>query len=353
MLEVVPAREPGLVRGRPPRLGPDDLVVISGGARGITAEVAVALAREWQPRLLVLGRSPSPEDEEDEGIAACRDEAELRRYLLSGPDRGRSPQAIGERVRRILADREIRSNLGRIAAAGSRVVYRSVDVRDRTAVRDVVARARDELGPIRGLIHGAGVLADRRIVDQTDAQFALVYDTKVAGLLNLFEAVDPEALEFLVLFSSSTARFGRTGQVAYAAANEYLNKWAQQAAIRLPDCRVVSFNWGPWAGGMVGDALRSVFEKEGLHLIPPEAGARLVIDEIRDGDAGPGPVEIVVLADRPAAAAPGSSSRRPGRPRPPLLTGSSRRSSGDGSTSRRSRSWPTTSSTATPSCRWH
>ena len=62
--------------------------------------------------------------------------------------------------------------------------------------------------------------------------------------------------------------------MAYAAANEYLNKWAQQAAIRLPDCRVVSFNWGPWAGGMVGDALRTVFEKEGLHLIPPAAGAR-------------------------------------------------------------------------------
>ena len=128
--------------------------------------------------------------------------------------------------------------------------------------------------PVRGLIHGAGVLADRRIVDQTDAQFDLVYDTKVEGLHNLFEAIDPESLEFLVLFSSSTARFGRTGQVAYAAANEYLNKWAQQAAIRLPDCRVVSFNWGPWAGGMVNDALRPLFEKEGLAPDPARGRRR-------------------------------------------------------------------------------
>ena len=352
MLEVVPARSPASCGAGRPRLGPDDLVVISGGARGITAEVAVALARDVpappagaRPQPIARGRGRR------RGSPPAATRPRSKRYLLSGPDRGRSPQAIGERVRRILANREIRDNLDRIAAAGSRVVYRSVDVRDRTAVRDVIARARDELGPIRGLIHGAGVLADRRIVDQTDAQFALVYDTKVAGLLNLFDAVDPEALEFLVLFSSSTARFGRIGQVAYAAANEYLNKWAQQAAIRLPDCRVVSFNWGPWAGGMVGDALRRVFEKEGLHLIPPEAGARLVIDEIRDGDAGPGPVEIVVLADRPAAAAPGP--RRGGHGgRGPRPTGSSRRSSGVGSTSRRCRSWPTTSSTATPSCRW-
>ena len=302
MLELVPAREPGLVRCQRRRLGPDDLVVITGGG-GITAEIAVALARHSGPRLLLLGRTPIPEEQEDPALAACRDEAALKRYLLSGPDRGRSPQLIGERVRKILARREIRDSLDRIASAGSRVVYRSVDVRDRTGVRGVIARARDELGPIRGLVHGAGVLADRRIVDQTDAQFQLVYDTKIGGLLNVYDAIDPDALEFLLLFSSSTARFGRAGQVAYAAANEHLNKWAQQAAIRLPDCRVVSFNWGPWAGGMVGDALRSVFEKEGLHLIPPEAGARLVIDELQDGDAGPGPVEIVVLADRPAIVA--------------------------------------------------
>ncbi len=302
-LEVAAAREPSAIQGRRMDLGPDDLVVVSGGARGITAEVAVALARTFRPRLLILGRSPAPEGEEEPRLAACRDEAELKRCLLSGADRP-SPQAITHRVRRILADREIRGNLDRIAGAGSRVAYRSVDVRDAAAVRDVIARAREEHGPVRGLIHGAGVLADRRIVDQTDAQFSLVYDTKVAGLHNLFDAADPEALAFLVLFSSSTARFGRTGQVAYAAANEYLNKWAQQAAIRLPDCRVVSFNWGPWDGGMVGDALRSIFENEGLHLIPPADGARLVIEEIQNSDAGPGPVEIVVLADRPVATAP-------------------------------------------------
>ena len=168
-------------------------------------------------------------------------------------------------------------------------------------MRQTIARARDEFGPVRGLIHGAGVLADRRIADQTDAQFDLVYETKVEGLHHLFGAIDAESLEILVLFSSSTARFGRSGQVAYAAANEYLNKWAQQAAVRMPHCRVVSFNWGPWAGGMVTDALRPLFEKEGLSLIPPQAGAKLVIDEIRNPRTGPGPVEIVVLAEHPSA----------------------------------------------------
>ncbi len=301
-VEVVPAVRPRRSDAGRARLGPDDLVVISGGARGITAEVAVALAREFRVRLLLLGRSAAPAAEEDAELLACRDEAALRRYLSTGPERGRSPQVIGETARRILAAREVRANLARMAAAGSRVEYRSVDVRDRAAVAELIARARAEWGPVRALIHGAGVLADRRILDQTDEQFALVYRTKVAGLQNLFDAIDPEELTFLGLFSSSTARYGRAGQVAYAAANEYLNKWAQRAAVRWPDCRVVSFNWGPWAGGMVDSALRTVFEKEGLGLIPTELGAQLVVDEIRAEHSGPGPVEVVVLAgDLPAA----------------------------------------------------
>ncbi len=168
-------------------------------------------------------------------------------------------------------------------------------MRDRAAVRAVLLEIQREYGPVRGLIHGAGVLADRKIVDQTDDQFDLVYDTKVKGLYHLFHDLDREELSFLILFSSLTARFGRTGQVAYAAANEVLNKWAQQQAVRLPGCRVIAYNWGPWAGGMVTDGLRSLFESEGLALIAPDAGAQLVVDDLRG--AGAGSVEVVALAE--------------------------------------------------------
>ncbi|MFI5455292.1 MAG: SDR family NAD(P)-dependent oxidoreductase [Isosphaerales bacterium] len=303
-LELRPDLQVDAVQRRHSRLERGDLVVISGGARGITAEVAVALAESFQPRLVVLGRSPAPVPEAD-WLAGLHDEAELKRALLTRSDRPRAPQELGEESRRVLVQREVRRNLARITEAGSPVVYRSVDVRDRNGVRAILDQVRAEYGTIRGLIHGAGVVADRRIADQTDAQFDQVYDTKVKGLAHLFEAIDPESLAFLILFSSSTARFGRTGQVAYAAANEALNKWAQRETLRLPHCRVVSYNWGPWAGGMVKDALRPLFEKEGLTLIPPAVGARLVVDEI----GGTGPAEIVVLAEPEPADRETASSR--------------------------------------------
>ncbi len=324
VFEVGPVVHAELAQRRPSRLGREDLVVISGGARGITAEVAVAMAESFQPRLVVLGRSPAPQPEA-EWLAGLHGEAELKRALMARLDGPVTPQELGAQSRRLLVEREIRRNLARINDAGSPVLYRSVDVRDRNAVKATLAQIRAEYGDVRGLIHGAGVLADRRIVDQTDAQFELVYDTKVKGLSHLFEAIDPESLAFLVLFSSSTARFGRAGQAAYAAANEALNKWAQQQAARLPDCRVISYNWGPWAGGMVKDALRPLFEKEGLQLIPPADGARLVVEDLR-ADVGL-PVEIVVLAGPSGAyraadtsrseKTPAGETHRPALPSPP------------------------------------
>jgi len=279
----------------PPGAGPiarGDVVVVTGGARGVTAEVAVALAGAFRPTLVLLGRSNAPEPEPD-WLARLVDEAEIKRALHARGQGTATPQAIGEQYRRLGANREVLATLGRIGQAGASVAYRSVDVRDPEAVRATIEEIRAEFGPIRGLVHGAGVLADRKIEDQTDEQFARVFATKVAGLDGLLAAVGPDELRALVLFSSSTARFGRLGQVAYASANEVLNKRAQAEAKARPECRVVSVNWGPWAGGMVTPSLRPLFEAEGIALIPMAEGARYLVAELRS--TGERPVEVVIL----------------------------------------------------------
>ena len=72
-----------------------------------------------------------------------------------------------------------------------------------------------------------------------------------------------------------------------------LNKSAQRYARLLPNCRVVSVNWGPWAGGMVTPALKKLFDQEGVGLIPLETGAEYLVQELRSADRA---VEIVTLA---------------------------------------------------------
>ena len=109
----------------------------------------------------------------------------------------------------------------------------------------------------------------------------------------LLEAFQPEPLKLLVFFSSSTARFGRQGQADYAAGNEVLNKTAWEMAMLHPHCRVLALNWGPWAGGMVGEALAGQFKSQGVGLIGRKEGAETFAKLIKSpaGD----PAEVIVL----------------------------------------------------------
>jgi acyl transferase domain-containing protein len=284
---------------------PGDVIVVSGGARGVTAEVAVALGTAFRPTLVILGRSPEPAEEPD-WLVRLNNEADVKRELAVRANGHGSPRVIAEQYRQILAAREVRNNLARIAATGAKVDYHALDVRDCSAVAAIMAEVQSRLGPVRGLVHGAGVLADARIEDKTDEQFERVYGTKVAGLRHLLTALNEGELRVLVLFSSSTARFGRTGQVDYAMANEVLNKTAQQHARRLSSCRVVAVNWGPWNGGMVTPGLKKLFASEGVGLIPLADGADFLVNEFRSeaGDA-----EVVVLVT--------DSSTVPEEPAPP------------------------------------
>ena len=281
--------EPGGGGGTFP--GPDDTVLITGGARGVTAEIAVAMAEAGQPRLILMGRSPEPETEPD-WLIGLDGEAEIKRAILTQVGPSITPQGVQVEFDRIQAGREIRRTIERISRAGSEVAYRSVDVRDADAVGEAIAPLIEEYGPVTGLVHGAGVLADRNIEDKSDDDFARVYGTKVGGLRSVLKAIGESPLKAMVLFSSSAARFGRRGQVDYAAANEVLNKVAHAEAARREGCRVVSINWGPWDGGMVTPGLRTIFSDEGIEVIGLRSGAAYLLDEIAASD---GPAEVLIL----------------------------------------------------------
>ncbi len=275
-------------------LDEEDVLIVTGGARGVTAEVAEAMAGTYGCKLLLLGRSPLPEDEPDwlEGIS---DEAAIKQAIINNSDEKLSPKEVEKRFSEIEKGREIINNITRMGEVASRVVYCAVDVTDEHSVKQLIDEARNSLGPIAGIVHGAGVLADRLIEDKTREQFESVYATKVHGLRYLLEACRHDSLKMLVTFSSSTARYGRKGQVDYAVANEVLNKMAQAEHTRRDDCRVVSVNWGPWDGGMVTPQLKKLFESEGVGVIPLKAGADYLVDEV----SKPGPVEVVILGSDP------------------------------------------------------
>jgi acyl transferase domain-containing protein/NAD(P)-dependent dehydrogenase (short-subunit alcohol dehydrogenase family) len=277
-------------------LAPGDVVVISGGARGITAAAALALAGEAALKLVLLGRSPQPVPEPG-WLSALSNEAAIKKAILENDFNGQkaTPAEIENVFKRHMANREITANLAELKSTGAEAYYYETDIRDFTTVQTVMADIRNMHGPIAGIIHGAGVLEDRLIIDKTVDQFARVFDTKVKGLENLLANSDPDQLKYLVLFSSVAARMGNRGQADYAMANEVLNKMALNEAARRPDCRVVAINWGPWDGGMVTSALKREFERNGISLIPVDHGVQCMLDEMK-ADAG-NFVEVVIGAN--------------------------------------------------------
>ncbi|MEI6207136.1 MAG: SDR family NAD(P)-dependent oxidoreductase [Desulfuromonadales bacterium] len=275
-----------------------DVVVITGGGRGVTTAAAVALAEAYRPLLVLLGRSPELRTE-PEWLSSLHDESRIKRAILEHAAEKLHPREIEERYRAVVAGRELRTTIARVAQAGGQAIYRSVDIRDTVAVSALLSDIRRSYGPIRGIVHGAGVLADRLISDKTIEQFSLVYGTKVGGLQALLDATASDDLRIIALFASTSGRFGRSGQVDYSVANEVLNKLAQAESRRRSSCRTVSINWGPWDGGMVTPALKKVFAGEGIGLISLNAGGELLVREIAAfGD----PVEIIALAGASAGA---------------------------------------------------
>jgi len=263
-------------------LGPESVVLLTGGARGITARVAVGLARATGCHIELIGRTPLPIAKEDPATAAAADRVALRRSLI---ERGiRVPAEVEATAGRILAERELRATIFELTGAAASVRYHAVDVRDGAAVAATVADVYARHGRLDGVVHGAGILDDKLLRDKTPESFARVYGTKVDGAVALSGALRPD-VGFVALFGSVAGVFGNRGQADYAAANDALDTLARAWAHRFHG-RVVALDWGPWApaaGGMVSDELQREYARRGVGMIGHDDGVRALFAELAWG----------------------------------------------------------------------
>jgi acyl transferase domain-containing protein/NAD(P)H-dependent flavin oxidoreductase YrpB (nitropropane dioxygenase family)/NAD(P)-dependent dehydrogenase (short-subunit alcohol dehydrogenase family) len=263
-------------------LGPDSVVLLTGGARGITARVALGLARASGCHVELIGRTPPPATQEDAATAHAPDRISLRRALI---DAGvRVAAEVESTTNRLLAEREIRATLAELGDSAASVRYHEADVRCADAVSAVVSDVYARHGRLDGVVHGAGVLEDKLLRDKTPGSFTRVWSTKVDGAEALAEAVRPD-LGFLVLFGSVSGVFGNRGQVDYAAANDALDTFARAWAHRFRG-RVVAVDWGPWApaaGGMVSAELQREYAARGIGTISHDDGVASLLAELAWG----------------------------------------------------------------------
>jgi NAD(P)-dependent dehydrogenase (short-subunit alcohol dehydrogenase family) len=259
---------------------------VSGGAKGVTAHCVTRLAKQYQSKFILVGRS-SYDSSEPLWANGITEQADLNKAAMQNMiavGEKPTPAKISKAIKPIIANREISQTLNAITQAGGQVEYVSADVTDsalvKVATKDVIAK----FGEVTGIIHGAGVLADKLIEQKTVSEFDAVYRTKIDGLNALLSCTNQDSLKHLVLFSSAAGFYGNQGQSDYSIANEILNKTAFRFKAIHPQAQVLSFNWGPWDGGMVTAELKRMFDERGVYIIPLDAGADLLANELAADD---------------------------------------------------------------------
>jgi NAD(P)-dependent dehydrogenase (short-subunit alcohol dehydrogenase family) len=265
----------------------DSVVLLVGGAKGITARFATTLAEASRCRLELLGRTAAPAVAEDPAFAGASTTVELRAALIASGLR--VPAEIERTVGRLLGEREVRGTLRRLAEAGSEVRYHSTNMLDAEAVHRAVKEIYAEHGRLDGVVYAAGVIEDRLIAEKSSASFNRVYSTKVDGAQALLDAVGglPVPPRFAVLFGSIAATLGNRGQSDYAAANDALESLGRRWTAAVPG-RALTVHWGPWAptgtnDGMVTPELMRDYGRRGIKLIDPEEGTMSLLRELAWG----------------------------------------------------------------------
>jgi malonyl CoA-acyl carrier protein transacylase len=183
-------------------LRPGDIVVMSGGATGISAHLARCLV-PFGPRLVFLGRTHL-----DSGI---------------NKEKPHTPHSSSEGSNFDHRASEIARTLADLKSSGVDATYYTCDVTDPEAVRAIMGEVTSLYGKIDGIIHGAGVLRDGPLSQMTPDDFSMVTDVKFLGAWNLFSAAEEKGLKFFVGLSSAAAIQGNPGQANYAAANRMMS----------------------------------------------------------------------------------------------------------------------------------
>ncbi|PSL52666.1 acyl transferase domain-containing protein [Saccharothrix carnea] len=149
-----------------------------------------------------------------------------------------------------------------LTGRGVEVRVERVDVADRAAVERTFALLREQLPPVRGVVHAAADFDDVVLADTDGDRLITATRPKADGAWHLHLATHADDLDFFVLFSSVAAQLGAAAAGAYATANEFLNALARHR--RLKGLPATAVGWGMVdevgvavrRDGAVGDALR-------------------------------------------------------------------------------------------------
>ncbi|HET8891422.1 MAG TPA: SDR family NAD(P)-dependent oxidoreductase [Candidatus Angelobacter sp.] len=218
--------------------------LITGGLGGLGLIFAEYLAKNFQSKLVLVGRSvPGPTQEE---------------------------------------------KLSQLKSHGAEILVLQADISKMEDVERVVRESKARFSEINGVIHAAGVNRDSFIIKKTREEMEAVLASKVYGTINLDLATRDENLDLFVLFSSIAGVMGNLGQSDYAYANHFLDSFVESREnlkrTQKRSGRTLSINWPLWEeGGMNAspDSIALAEKHAGISPLPTKEGLQYWEDFLR------------------------------------------------------------------------
>ena len=207
-----------------------DVMLVTGGAKGITFELASALAAKHGMKLGLMGTSSAVEESETTG--------------------------------------EMSENFRRLKKLGIEYLYHQCDVKNPAAVKSAIHAIRKQLGPVTVILHGAGMTRPQSFIQMDREDFRNCVRIKVSGLYNLLQAVDISILKSVQALSSVLGRTGMAGQVDYTLANAWLDGALDSFARSCPSIHCFTLGYSVWAEAGLGKKAGSVETLAATGVVP-------------------------------------------------------------------------------------
>lgn len=209
--------------------GKEDVILVTGGAKGITAECAIALATKYQCSMALVGSSA--------------------------------------------VNREVHDTLDRYAALNLTASYYTCNITDAAAVEALVAQVKKDFGSVTGVIHGAGMNVPRRAEQVSYADASKEIAPKLMGAYHIIEALKSDNLKYFIALTSIIGVTGMKGNGWYAFSNETLDMLLRNLHASK-NTQTLSVAYSVWSQVGMGERMGStkVLAGMGIDAITPDRG---------------------------------------------------------------------------------
>ena len=219
--------------------------LITGGLGGIGVKIARYLLEHYQARLLLIGRTPLP------------DESTWDTYL-EGEDELRAKIEDYQQLRQL---------------PGS-VLYQAVDICNVAEMKQTLDLVSSQWQTqFDGVIHLAGVLQEQLIGSATPESLTDGLRQKMMGTWVLHHLLPNQNHGLFIHFSSVNGFFGGTGVGAYAAANSFLEAFSTYQR-HHSSWQSYCLSWSMWdeTGMSRGYLMKDLSRAKGYYAISPSQG---------------------------------------------------------------------------------